>query len=108
MSHDDIFRKPNNFINDFDFGKNTAKVFDDMLNRSVPFYNEIQRMIAELAAYFVVEDTNLYDLGCSTGETLMTIDQNIPNRVKLIGIDLGSLSIIVLMTQQPPELLISC
>jgi tRNA (cmo5U34)-methyltransferase len=87
MSEDNLFRKKNSFITDFDFGKNTAQVFDDMLSRSVPFYNEIQRMIAELAAYFAVEDTNLYDLGCSTGETLITIDQKIPNRVKLIGID---------------------
>ncbi len=37
------------FINAFDFGKNTAQVFDDMLNRSVPFYAEIQRMMAEMA-----------------------------------------------------------
>ena len=29
---------------DFDFGEDTAKVFDDMLDRSVPFYAETQRM----------------------------------------------------------------
>ena len=35
---------------DFKFGANVAKVFDDMVNRSVPYYGEIQRMMAELAA----------------------------------------------------------
>ncbi len=32
----------------FTFGKDTAAVFDDMLDRSVPFYAEIQRMLGEL------------------------------------------------------------
>ena len=56
---------------DFTFDARTAKVFDDMVDRSVPFYGEIQRMITELAADFAVPGTNLYDLGCSTGTTLV-------------------------------------
>ena len=87
MSQDTLFRDKREFINDFDFGKNTAQVFDDMLNRSVPFYSEIQRMIAEIANYFAVKNTNLYDLGCSTGETFIALDQNVPSKVKFIGID---------------------
>jgi len=87
MSHDELFRNRRDFINDFDFGKNTAQVFDDMLNRSVPFYGEIQRMMAEMAGYFAVENTNLYDLGCSTGETLVSLKQKVPHEVKFIGID---------------------
>jgi tRNA (cmo5U34)-methyltransferase len=87
MSHDELFRNKRDFINDFDFGKNNAQVFDDMLNRSVPFYSEIQRMMAEMAAYFAVEHTNLYDLGCSTGETFLLLDQKVPPEVTFIGID---------------------
>jgi tRNA (cmo5U34)-methyltransferase len=87
MSKDTLFQDKREFINDFDFGKNTAQVFDDMLNRSVPFYSEIQRMIAEIANYFAVKNTNLYDLGCSTGETFIALDQNVPSKVKFIGID---------------------
>ena len=62
MSHDELFRNRRELINDFDFGKDTAQVFDDMLNRSVPFYSEIQRMMAEMAAYFAVEHV-IKDLG---------------------------------------------
>jgi tRNA (cmo5U34)-methyltransferase len=87
MSHDELFRNKRDFINDFDFGKNTAQVFDDMLNRSVPFYSEIQRMMAEMAAYFAVEHTNLYDLGCSTGETFLLLEQQVPPDVTFIGVD---------------------
>jgi hypothetical protein len=37
-----------------------------MLDRSVLFYHEIQRMIAGMATDFAVEGTIIYDLGCST------------------------------------------
>lgn len=87
MEHDELFRSKKDMINDFDFGKETAQVFDDMLNRSVPFYGEIQRMMAEMAAYFSVENTNIYDLGCSTGETFLTLDPKVAPNVTFIGID---------------------
>lgn len=74
-------------IADFTFGEKVASVFDDMLDRSVPFYREIQRMIAEMAADFAVEGTNIYDLGCSTGTTLLNLGQNISGKIKFIGID---------------------
>ncbi len=74
-------------INKFDFGKDTAKVFDDMLNRSVPLYCELQRMIGEIAKEFAKKGTNIYDLGCSTGVTLSTLRDNIDKKVKFIGID---------------------
>jgi tRNA (cmo5U34)-methyltransferase len=72
---------------DFNFGRKTAEVFDDMLARSVPFYAEIQRMITELAADFAVKDTNLYDLGCSTCTTFLALDPVVEPSVKFIGID---------------------
>jgi tRNA (cmo5U34)-methyltransferase len=87
MPKDKIFRVKNDLISDFDFGEKTAGVFDDMLSRSVPFYAEIQRMTAEMAEYFSVEKTNLYDLGCSTGETFIYLDEKIPKDVKFIGVD---------------------
>ena len=41
MNRDDLFSK-NMKINDFSFDEKVADVFDDMLERSVPFYNEVQ------------------------------------------------------------------
>lgn len=44
-------------MKDFDFGTDTPKVFDNMLERSVPFYSETQRMIGEIAADSAVPGT---------------------------------------------------
>lgn len=84
---DKIFADKLGSIGDFNFGEKVVVVFDDMLNRSVPFYQETQRMIVELALDFAVEGTNIYDLGCSTGTTLLNLSRNINKGVKLIGID---------------------
>lgn len=87
MSQDELFRRPRTLIDDFDFGPETVEVFDDMLARSIPFYSELQRMIAELAADFAQGGTTVYDLGCSTGTTLATLDRALPDEVHLVGVD---------------------
>ena len=87
MSKDKLFRRKRRLVTDFTFGKETATVFDDMLHRSVPFYAELQRMIGEIAADVAVEGTNLYDLGCSTGTTLLMLDRVVPKDVRFVGVD---------------------
>ena len=74
-------------MKDFDFGKKTAAVFDDMLARSVPFYAEMQRMISEMVSDFAAEGSNLYDLGCSTGNTFLSLDPVLPPGVRFVGVD---------------------
>jgi tRNA (cmo5U34)-methyltransferase len=64
-----------------------AVVFDDMLDRSVPFYREMQRMIAEMANDFAMDGTNIYDLGCSTGTTILNLNATISKRVRFVGVD---------------------
>src|SRR5437899_208576 len=87
MHKDEVFREKVKSVADFKFGEKVASVFDDMLDRSVPFYSETQRMIGEMAADFVVEGTNVYDLGCSTGTTMINLDKVVPPNVRFIGID---------------------
>ena len=82
---DRLFATP--ALGDFRFDDETARVFDDMINRSVPLYPEIQRMIGEIAADFVQPDTRLYDLGCSTGTTLMHLDIEVDGSVQFVGVD---------------------
>lgn len=77
------FSKPS----DFKFSSKVAGVFDDMVTRSVPFYEEMQRMIAELAADHYQDNTVVYDLGCSTGATLIHMNESIPPHIQFIGID---------------------
>ena len=58
-----------------------------MVTRSVPFYPEMQRMIGELAGDHYQENTTVYDLGCSTGATLIHMDHMIPVHIPFVGID---------------------
>ena len=73
---------------DFTFDQKVVDVFDDMVERSVPFYEEMQRMAVELAASFAQDGTNVYDLGCSTGTTLIQLNEKLKDRdVRFVGID---------------------
>lgn len=84
---DQVFRDEITKVSDFKFGTTVVNVFDDMVSRSVPYYNEMQRMLAEIAADHVKEGTFVYDLGCSTGTTLIGLDQLIPSDIRFIVID---------------------
>jgi len=86
MNQDRIFAELKD-ATDFRFDEKTAAVFDDMVSRSVPYYDEMQRMTAEIAAEFAVEGTNLYDLGCATGTTLAALDAVVKPGVRFVGVD---------------------
>lgn len=65
---DKIYSSPLDQIPPFEFDENVVNVFDDMINRSVPYYTEIVRRQAQLAAHFYDHhDTMIFDLGCSHG-----------------------------------------
>jgi len=86
-SVDRVFADDSEPIRDFRFNKTVAAAFDDMVGRSVPYYAEIQRIVAEIAADFAAPGTNLYDLGCSTGTTMQLMDGTINPDVRMVGID---------------------
>lgn len=59
---------------DFQFDNKVAGVFDDMVSRSVPFYCELQAMLADLTVQFMPESGGAFcDIGCSTGTTIANI-----------------------------------
>ena len=89
LHRDQLFADNRERVGDFDFGERTAAVFDDMLERSVPFYGEIQRMSAELVSDFVVSGDQIYDLGCSTCNTFLEIDSHLPpeTHARFVGLD---------------------
>jgi len=87
MGKDEVFKNEIEKASDFKFSAKVANVFDDMVNRSVPFYGEIQRMMAELAADHAVEETDVYDLGCSTGTTMIGMDTLVKKEIRFIGVD---------------------
>lgn len=82
---DKVFEKSIN--KQFEFDEEVASVFDDMLNRSVPFYKEMQRLSINFACNYLEENDTVYDLGCSTGSTLIELSHHCQSNLNLIGID---------------------
>jgi len=75
-------------VNDFQFDAKVANVFDDMVSRSVPLYDETQKSALTLAKNFAAPDSNVYDIGSSTGTLLMNFSEIVGDKsVKYIGID---------------------
>jgi tRNA (cmo5U34)-methyltransferase len=84
---DRIFAERTDRARDFAFDEKVAVVFDDMVGRSVPFYDEIQRMTCELTADFAAPESTVVDLGCSTGTTLLRLDSMLDPTIAMVGID---------------------
>lgn len=84
---DQVYRDPRSAVGDFNFDQAVATVFDDMVSRSVPFYQEIQRMIVEQAADFAEPGSAIYDLGCSSGTTFAALDPVVDPSVRFVGLD---------------------
>ena len=80
MQKDRIFTQ--DFGAKFSFNKEVASVFDDMLPRSVPYYNDNIALIANL----VEGKKAICDLGCSTGNLLLYLAQKFP-QTALFGVD---------------------
>jgi tRNA (cmo5U34)-methyltransferase len=83
--NDKVFTKP--IKKQFEFDEEVAAVFDDMLERSVPYYKESQNLSRFFATKVLREGGLLYDLGCSTASLLIAISKSLEVDAKLIGID---------------------
>jgi len=83
--NDKVFTKP--IKKQFEFDEEVAAVFDDMLQRSVPFYKESQNITEFFALKHLKEDGRLYDLGCSTATLLLNIHRKLQLNAELIGLD---------------------
>lgn len=87
MKREKIFEGSASRASDFEFNAEVAEVFDEILLRSVPFYLEQQYMIKEIGKKFWQPGTDVYDLGCSTGTTLINMCQEIKEPARFIGYD---------------------
>jgi len=83
--NDKVFAKP--IKKQFEFDEEVAAVFDDMLERSVPFYKESQKITKFFTLKALREGGKVYDLGCSTASLLIDIHRDLEFRATLIGLD---------------------
>ncbi|MFK8050782.1 MAG: carboxy-S-adenosyl-L-methionine synthase CmoA [Halioglobus sp.] len=85
---DTIYAAPLNQPGLFAFDKNVAKVFPDMIQRSVPGYATIIAMTGLMAGRYAQAGSNIYDLGCSLGASTLAMRHNIRQRdCNIIGVD---------------------
>lgn len=68
----------------FMFDSEVVSVFDDMVERSIPYYKDNINLIAQILEQRKYK--NIYDFGCSTGNLLIFLAQKIKN-INLVGID---------------------
>lgn len=73
------------------FDAEVWKSFESHVRKSVPFYDEMQRMVGELSEFFVRDDSTVYDLGSSTGTTLNNLAalHEAKENVRFVGVDLS-------------------
>jgi tRNA (cmo5U34)-methyltransferase len=62
------------------FTPEVAGVFDEHVEASVPFYQPLQRLVAELADWLAPAGATIADLGCATGTTAQLLQQRHPER----------------------------
>lgn len=70
------------------FNFNKIDNFDDHINKSIPNYDILFDSVKCLSKHFMVPKTFVYDVGCSTGKLIKTLDH--PKELK-IGIDNANL-----------------
>lgn len=73
----------------FVFDEEVVKVFPDMIERSVPGYGATLSAAGSLARRLVRSGDRVYELGCSRGAALLSMDRAIPHEInaELIGVD---------------------
>ncbi|BAN69191.1 carboxy-S-adenosyl-L-methionine synthase CmoA [endosymbiont of unidentified scaly snail isolate Monju] len=86
-SRDRLFERPGP-VGDFVFDAAVARVFPDMISRSVPGYAAIINMIELLTAQHAQPGTRLYDLGCSLGAASLAMAAGLAyDDCKIIAVD---------------------
>lgn len=88
---DQIYTRTRAAPGSFKFDARVATVFEDMISRSVPGYQQILEMLPTLTRQFRFADHHYYDLGCSLGAGMLAMAQGLGNTPhKLIGVDNSS------------------
>ncbi|TDG15270.1 carboxy-S-adenosyl-L-methionine synthase CmoA [Seongchinamella unica] len=85
---DTIYADPLREAGLFTFDENVARVFPDMIKRSVPGYTTIVAMTGLIAQRYASPGSRLYDLGCSLGASTLAMRQNLRSEdCRIVGVD---------------------
>ncbi len=85
MEQDKVFNQPIDKM--FEFDEAVASVFDDMLSRSVPFYDEVRKLVISLILAEQADGKKVLDLGSSTAKFLLDLHSKMDTKMQLKGLD---------------------
>ena len=85
MAKDKVFTEK--ISKKFEFDEAVASVFDDMLSRSIPFYDEVRKLVISLILAEQKVGMKVLDLGSSTAKFLLDLHAKKSVDMKLKGLD---------------------
>jgi tRNA (cmo5U34)-methyltransferase len=89
--HDTLYATEKPKVENFSFNQQVVDVFPDMINRSVPSYQNIIDCVGKMANLLCNSNPIIYDLGCSLGNVSLSIAKHAQSKnPKIKGIDNSS------------------
>lgn len=73
----------------WEFNAEVARVFDDMLARSIPQYQTMRETVRRVGRAFIREGTTVVDLGCSRGEALAPLVEEHAGRCRFVACEVS-------------------
>ena len=70
------------------FDADVARVFDDMLQRSIPQYEVMRQTVKDIAFNYMKNDTAVIDIGCARGDAIAGLAHMLPH-VNFYGLDVS-------------------
>jgi tRNA (cmo5U34)-methyltransferase len=86
------------------FDEDVASVFDDMLERSIPAYREMRRLVYEAGRRFVGPGGHVVDLGCSRGEALAPLVARFGDSIRCTAIETSAPMLEAVRERFEPEI----
>ncbi len=88
IEKDSIYSSPLDKVSHFQFDEAVARVFPDMIRRSVPGYSQLVPMIGLVTEKYAQPNSACYDLGCSLGASTLAMRHGLKNTgCQLIAVD---------------------
>ncbi len=72
----------------WEFNEEVTKVFDDMLQRSIPQYEVMRETVTGIALNFMKNETGVIDLGCAKGDAIAHLAHMFP-KMNFYGLDVS-------------------
>ena len=70
------------------FDKGVTQTFNKHVRQSVPGYEKMQEYVMGISDFFVLGGSAIYDIGCSTAETIAMLNtRHKDKKIRLIGVD---------------------